>query len=352
MVVSNRRLEWHFMEAEDGEWAARLDENRPDSNRPPGHESAQARASFQLYEIVLGVALICAVAAYFVWQRVEQRMFVLESQIAAMRSEFSQGASAAVNSANSHTAIIETDHLRFEASPPTVELVKLVALLNDEKYRELHQNFGLTTPIDKVQIVVDPAANHAQSDQHRLVIPSPDVAAKRYGIPVVDALKRGIFATLTKNVLDRALDGRKIKPQWRAMTGALQLYLQLENAYDRNWKEQPLFLRHRHLAQHQSIDPVLRMQSEAQTYDQEWSLNNQSAGNIADPLIEYILETYGYAQIPLLLDALEKHDTWETLAPAVFNLSAEQFEKNWRAYLKEHYPIKEYYSASEDRQAP
>jgi hypothetical protein len=47
--------------------------------------------------------------------------------------------------------------------------------------------------------------------------------------------------------------------------------------------------------------------------------------------------TYGYEQLPVLLDSLADHDDWETLIPAVFGVSAADFEANWLNYLAQHY---------------
>ncbi len=54
-------------------------------------------------------------------------------------------------------------------------------------------------------------------------------------------------------------------------------------------------------------------------------------------LLEYIVAAYGYEQIPVLLDSLADHDDWETLIPAVFGVSAADFEANWLNYLAQHY---------------
>jgi hypothetical protein len=67
--------------------------------------------------------------------------------------------------------------------------------------------------------------------------------------------------------------------------------------------------------------------------------NYTVATMIADPLVEYILVTYGRATIPPLLDALSQHPYWDRITPAVFAISAGQFEAEWHAYLRQHYPV-------------
>jgi hypothetical protein len=54
-------------------------------------------------------------------------------------------------------------------------------------------------------------------------------------------------------------------------------------------------------------------------------------------LLEYVADTYERERIPVLLAAFGTHHRWDTLVPAVFGLSAEEFEAGWQTYLKEQY---------------
>jgi hypothetical protein len=54
-------------------------------------------------------------------------------------------------------------------------------------------------------------------------------------------------------------------------------------------------------------------------------------------LIEYAVATYGYEQLPTLLAALAHYDDWDTLLPAIYGVSAAEFEEGWQAYLTAHY---------------
>jgi hypothetical protein len=57
----------------------------------------------------------------------------------------------------------------------------------------------------------------------------------------------------------------------------------------------------------------------------------------AETVIEYIVATYGRDHLPRLLAALGEHTDWQTLIPAVFDLSADEFEAGWRTYLATRY---------------
>jgi hypothetical protein len=54
-------------------------------------------------------------------------------------------------------------------------------------------------------------------------------------------------------------------------------------------------------------------------------------------LIEYAVATYGHDRLPALLAGLGQFNSWETLIPAVYGVSAAEFEAGWQAYLVTHY---------------
>lgn len=55
--------------------------------------------------------------------------------------------------------------------------------------------------------------------------------------------------------------------------------------------------------------------------------------------LEYINAVYGPEAISALPAALAKHEEWTTLAPAVFGVSATEFDDGWRAYLLDCYGL-------------
>lgn len=56
-------------------------------------------------------------------------------------------------------------------------------------------------------------------------------------------------------------------------------------------------------------------------------------------LIEYAVQTYGVGRLPLFLTSLQQPVTWDELIPAVFDVSAEEFEMDWRAWLAKEYGV-------------
>jgi hypothetical protein len=56
-------------------------------------------------------------------------------------------------------------------------------------------------------------------------------------------------------------------------------------------------------------------------------------------LIEYTVAAYGRERLPVLVASLGQYERWDTLLPAVFGVSAAEFEEGWQAYLTAHYAI-------------
>lgn len=56
-------------------------------------------------------------------------------------------------------------------------------------------------------------------------------------------------------------------------------------------------------------------------------------------VLDYAVATYGRKQLPVLVGALGEHERWETLIPAVFGVSMDEFESGWQAYLAAQYDL-------------
>lgn len=153
-------------------------------------------------------------------------------------------------------------------------------------------------------------------------------------------------------LLVEAIATKDIQSQWWLLPTALLQYVQRENGPDTNWQNNTPYRHRRHLAQQYSIDLILQS-TNAILRQAEYEYNGPEATNqsemdqfssgipymIADPLIEYILETYGYDRIPALLHGFETYEDWDDLAADVFDIPASQFEEEWHEYLRQRYPL-------------
>lgn len=307
-----------------------------------------------LYELLLAITLLYGVAGYLIWQQAAQRMAALENELATLRSELSpqpvavaaerasQISTARDDSRPSELDQMETAHLHFEMSPRASASVQAVAQRIDATYQQFHHDFGvpLPPPTDKLQLIVDPALNQSADSAvgKTLIVPLPQAAAKQYALTMTDALTNTLLGKLALHVLDRALQNRKIQPQWQVMILALKTHLQFEYGYNQNWQADSTLLANGHQAQNRPLSLVLAEQSATADLTDPGLHVSPTALATAEPLVEFILATYGYAEVPALLDAFATHESWETLIPSVFGISAGEFQKNWHAYLRQTYP--------------
>jgi hypothetical protein len=56
-----------------------------------------------------------------------------------------------------------------------------------------------------------------------------------------------------------------------------------------------------------------------------------------ETVVEYVVARYGRDALPRLVTALGGHASWHTLIPALFGVSAEEFESGWQAYVIAQY---------------
>jgi hypothetical protein len=54
---------------------------------------------------------------------------------------------------------------------------------------------------------------------------------------------------------------------------------------------------------------------------------------VALAFVEYTVAAYGRDRLPVLLKAMHRHGTWATLIPAVYGVSAADFETGWQEWL-------------------
>lgn len=50
-------------------------------------------------------------------------------------------------------------------------------------------------------------------------------------------------------------------------------------------------------------------------------------------VLNYGVATYGRERLSALVDGMGEHESWKTLIPAVFGVSAADFETGWWAYV-------------------
>lgn len=133
------------------------------------------------------------------------------------------------------------------------------------------------------------------------------------------------------------LRNKAVKPQWQPLIRALESYVHHELTGSVDWQRDDGYLTRRQLALQRSIDLVLQQEPSSDNDMLERMQHPPIADEVADPLIEFIVESYGYATTLALVEALGRYENWEEVAPEVFQLSAEELEVTWHEYLDMKY---------------
>ncbi len=354
--MADESIEWHFFDDEnEAVWAAKTPLQRSQQLGNSGGEQSTPRSATPRYapELLLGIILIYTAALFLFWHHMGAQLDQLEQELEALHTELvaeQQGDPTGNVGSGSDAQIpsrfqIQTDYLHFTASPATSAVVQAVAAEIDAKFQQMHADLGFSDllPATKLNIIVDIATNEERpfTDDQQLVVNHPKTMAEKYKISEAEALTTQLSIMLARHLLNSAINRSAIKQQWQGMVLAMQTYIQLEHGYNQQWQRQDHSLLHRHNAQGRSLDwtddVIVLVPSERQSGP--LLQVSPTAYATADPLVEFMLVTYGHGKVAELLVAFTEHDSWETLTPALFQLSAANFEEQWHAYLAEHYPI-------------
>jgi hypothetical protein len=267
-------------------------------------------------------------------------------------------------------------------------------------YTTLRRSFGLPiSPTPEKQAIEVSVTQRPGLTRHApaLIVPSPVVYLAPVGFSDADLLAQSIALPLLDQVIDQASEQYAFGATWQPMARALRLWqvweLNLPLAVWQNEMVQWLYVdlpaaspgqtdllpnRYPELcAAHKlwmpspvQIDiPIACAEREQEAaYFRQWSRHappthleqltvpvpldeeltpasgteqvNQLGQTVAlAVLIEYAVATYGQERMPVLVAGLGQSGSWETLIPAVYGVSASEFEDGWQLYLATRYGV-------------
>lgn len=223
---------------------------------------------------------------------------------------------------------VVTDHFRIEAHPRDLPVVTQVAAEIDGRYRRLRRTLGLGAPTSRLSIAVAPhrITTGWRLSGNQLLITSPHFVSAPSASPE-SALTCVLQEPLTHVALAEAIDDESVRWQWTFMVAGLRHWLQRCPIDD--------------------ADPAPHGFGQARSgynlaallfTDADWFNPSEQTFRVkaAASLIAYSMHTYGEERLPTLLDAFGRHSHWQTLAPEVFGVPAEEFERDWRLFLADH----------------
>ena len=230
---------------------------------------------------------------------------------------------------------IVTRYFHFELYPRDSAAVMSAAAHSDHAYLTLRQAIGLPEPIAPLNIRVLP--DPLRIDQP---VASDQLALSAQNIEFVPAesSEMGLFmqqlqGVLTQAVIAEALHEVSVRPQWAFVVDGVQWWLQ--TCYGDLGPDRCQALRS--TGGKPTAVGTNRYLSNLLAPGFDWFLPTPPSNRTqeAASLIVYVVDVYGCEYIPLLLRALGEHNSWHTLAPAVFGISALEFERGWQAYRQE-----------------
>jgi hypothetical protein len=289
---------------------------------------------------------------------------------------------------------LETTFLVFHFRQNDASAVIAVATQMDALYTMMRHNFGLPIIPTPEKLLIEVNVTHPPGHPFswfvapdRLIVPSPALYWAPVELTDVDLLAQSIALPLLNSVLAQASEQYQIDPTWQPLLRSLRLWqvwdLDLPLAV---WREEVvrwLYLDLPATSNGQTVVPdqdeelcaahLLWMRSPAQlgipvvcTEVAAWHFSwwvppnpftrlnqlilpppSDSYGTINHPgqtvalatLVEYAVATYGRERLPALVAGLGQYESWNTLIPAVFGVSATEFEAGWQAYLTAHYGV-------------
>lgn len=222
---------------------------------------------------------------------------------------------------------ILSTYFQFEYDLRDQNATAVAAAQLDPFYRALRQAVGLADPADLIKIEITGRAMTTgwQLSAGSVMTPSPAFLQ----IPpeaTAATLTQNLRGALVHIVLTERLTEAPIGPKWSFLVEGLRHWLQ--TCYEP--------LGERPCAGRQAAATVLNatppMSLADLTFtDADWVATTWGVERVhgAKWLVAYIVDAYGAEKLPVLLERIHQHDSWQTLIPAVFDLSLEQFEQGW-----------------------
>ena len=285
---------------------------------------------------------------------------------------------------------IETDHFRIHFRQRDERTVIGTAAHLDRIYTNLRRDAGLLPASEKLTVEVKPLSphqlNYLKFEKNRLEVHSPLLRQAPEELSDQEILTKSIVNPLVAHVLAEALEQVSIQQQWRPMLKGLQVWQayvgsdsltpwyrdtaawlygdapdirsgqrpatlhdlsRLCREYviwryglpgalahprlctDANWALHLPFVAPAPLQLDAFLDLKDGDQESTKPWTTEWGRTVAAA-----TVIDYLVATYGRDRLPDLMAGFRTYDSWDTLAPAVLGVTAQELETGWQAYLE------------------
>ena len=250
-----------------------------------------------------------------------------------------------------------TPHFRFSYHQRDQQAVEMAITQIESLYVDLRHDLGLGEPETQKTLAIEVAIGDDLPVDlfglafvgDKVAVPSPLLLQVPEGLTYAEVLRQSIAVPLIAYTFDELLSARQQpKCGWQALVDGFSRWLQWEDVDLPSWYRQTLDINLRQWLLENPY-PKLAQIAPITTSGVGCCPNSCGYGHtdsrmqriiLAETLIDYAVTAYGREDLRLI-DGLRQHDTWESLIPAVFGVSAKEFESGWHAYLSKRYGIQD-----------
>jgi hypothetical protein len=243
---------------------------------------------------------------------------------------------------------VETTNLRFEFADADMAAVIASADEIELAYTQAHSWLGLSLlPTDeKLTFVIVPELVRGWGGYGpRQQLTSPQLAKVSLGLSDADYLRQQIINRIAVRAINDLLyadlqpyDYDQINVHhWRIMSRAVNGWLRTALAGERPpWHQEAetLFLQQTRWQLPLRLTDI-RGGDNIFTSDQPETMIDYM---LAETVLSYAIDTYGLESLPELILALRNQSSWIGVVRAFRDISLQEFEQGWNAYLAAHYP--------------
>jgi hypothetical protein len=246
-----------------------------------------------------------------------------------------------------------TEHFVFVYRGRDAAAVQVAASRIEAQDARLRHELGLAPRPDGATTTIlvtpalppvhDPAQIARLQSGATVQVPSPALLVLPVALDPGEALARLVGGVLARRALDEALALAPPAATWQPeVVDGLALWLQWEQSdlpgqeracleaeaqasLARGWRPRLAAIRHDVPSQPWSCTTASRVQP--------------PPAMLAEMLIAYGMYAYGHDRLPALVEGLRRTQGWEELIPAVFGVTAEEFEEGWQHGAAEAAPL-------------
>ena len=248
----------------------------------------------------------------------------------------------------------ETTHLLFQYYQVDQGLVEAVVPAVEAFITDLARDSGLGLPpvqkkvtvrIGKVAATqsVNPfeLVGYISWDNDGIAVLSPRLLRGSTTLATADTLTQAVNATVAHRTILLAVEEYQPQAVWRPLLDGLQLWAySTYREFDSDQVNSMNNLLRQQLANKALLRlPVLSTLPLPLHNLEESQVTGWQQSVVPKTVIDYMVATYGRRSLARLLDGMHQYDSWQSLIPAVFGVSTEEFESRWQAYLSAQYNL-------------